>query len=143
MASRYVAPVGFGGTPDYVTPAQADAGLNKVQQNDTWLDKIVDMAKKVIPGAVSTAQAALAQLSYSGSTGNFQSAEETISLTAKFQPIVDQYPEKIGSPLYHAVIINTLSGFVLCKDAAIGLTIATGREEEAVTSFLNSGFYFE
>lgn len=117
--------------------------MQEAQSNDSWLDRIVNAAKKVLPGAVSTAQAALAQLSYSGSTGNFQSAEETISLTAKFQPIVDQYPEKIGSPLYQAVIINTLSGFVLCKDAAIGLTIATGIEEEAVTSFLNSGFYYE
>lgn len=117
--------------------------MQETHNNETWLDRIVNAAKKVIPGAVSTAQAALAQLSYSGSTGNFQSAEETIALTAKFHPIVDQYPEKIGSPLYQAVIINTLSGFVLCRDATIALTIATGHEEEAVTSFLNSGFYFE
>lgn len=115
----------------------------ETQNNESWLDRIVNAAKKVLPGAVSTAQAALAQLSYSGSTGNFQSAEETIALTAKFQPIVDQYPEKIGSPLYRAVVINTLSGFVLCRDAVIGLSIATGREEEAVTSMMNSGFYFE
>lgn len=115
----------------------------ETQNSDSWLDRIVNAAKKVLPGAVSTAQAALAQLSYSGSTGNFQSAEETIALTAKFQPIVDQYPEKIGSPLYRAVVINTLSGFVLCRDAVIGLSIATGREEEAVTSFMNSGFYYE
>lgn len=117
--------------------------MQESQNNDSWLDKIVNAAKKVLPGAVSTAQAALAQLSYSGSTGNFQSAEEPISLTAKFQPIVEQYPEKIGSPLYKAVVINTLSGFVLCRDAVIGLSIATGREEEAVTSLMNSGFYFE
>jgi hypothetical protein len=143
MASRYVAPVGFGGVADYVTAEEANQGLSAIRQGGTWLDRIVDAAKKVIPGAVSTAQAALAQLSYSGSTGNFQSAEETIALTAKFQPIVDQFPDKIGSPLYKAVVINTLSGFVLCKDATIALTIATGHEEEAITSFLNGGFYYE
>lgn len=125
------------GAPELATVMQDS------QNNDSWLDRIVNAAKKVIPGAVSTAQAALAQLSYSGNTGNFQSAEETISLTAKFMPIVDQFPEKIGSPLYKAVVINTLSGFVLCKDATIALTIATGHEEEAITSFLNGGFYYE
>lgn len=133
------------GARDLVNAPELATVMEEAKENagNSLLDRLVSSVKKVIPGAVSTAQAALAQLSYSGSTGNFQSAEETISLTAKFQPIVDQYPEKIGSPLYRAVVINTLSGFVLCRDAVIALPTATGREEDALTSILNSGFYYE
>lgn len=110
---------------------------------DSLLDSIIGAAKKVIPKAVSTAQAAMAQLSYSGSTGNFTSAEETITLVGRFLPLVDQYPEKIGSPLNKAVMLNTLSGFAVCKDAVFSAVTATTTEETAVEQFLNSGFFFE
>lgn len=111
-------------------------------RNSLW-NILQSVAKKVIPGAVSSANAALAQLSYSGSTGNFQSASENITLSAKFQPIVDQYPEKIGCPLYKAAYLNTFSGFVKCEDAVFSATTATSVEEQAVEAFLNGGFFYE
>lgn len=114
-----------------------DAGRNSL-----W-NIIKSTAQKVIPGAVSAAQAAIAQLSYSGTTGNFQSASETIVLSAKFQPIVEQAPDKIGSPLYQKKYINTLSGFVKCEDAVFSTTLATSTEEEAVEAFMNNGFFYE
>ena len=107
------------------------------------LDGIVSSIKPVLPGALSAANAALAQLSYNGSTGNFQSAQEDIVLSGKFQPIVAQYPEKIGSPLYQAAYLNTFSGFVKCQDAVFAATIATNIEEAAVEAFLNGGFFYE
>ena len=117
--------------------------MESAQTGDNAIDRIINSVKKVIPKAVSTAQAALAQLSYSGTTGNFQSAEETITLVGKFLPLVDTYPEKIGSPLYKPKVINSLSGFLLCKDAVFESTIATETEKTAVEAFLNSGMYFE
>lgn len=111
-------------------------------RNSLW-NIVQSVAKKVIPGAVSSANAALAQLSYSGSTGNFQSASEDITLSAKFQPIVDQYPEKIGCPYYKADYLNTFSGFVQCEGAVFSGSIATSIEEEAIEAFLNGGFYYE
>ena len=111
-------------------------------RNSLW-NIIKSVAKTIIPGAVSAANAAIAQLSYSGSTGNFQSASEDITLSVKFQPIVDQYPEKIGSPLYKAVYLNTLSGFAKCEDAVFASTMATSIEEQAVEAFLNGGFFYE
>lgn len=115
----------------------------ELQTGDTWLDKIINSVKTILPRAVSTANAALAQLSYSGSTGNFQSAEENITLTAKFQRIVDQAPEKLGSPLYKYIYLNTISGFAVCQDAVFSSSIATMTEEIAVEQFLNNGFFYE
>lgn len=117
--------------------------MEEAKTGDSAIDRIINSVKKVIPKAVSTAQAAMAQLSYSGSTGNFTSAEETITLVGRFMPLVDQYPEKIGSPLHKAVMLNTLSGFAVCKDAVFSAVTATTTEETAVEQFLNSGFFFE
>lgn len=117
--------------------------MEEAKTGDSAIDRIINSVKKVIPKAVSTAQAAMAQLSYSGSTGNFTSAEETITLVGRFMPLVDQYPEKIGSPLHKAVMLNTLSGFAVCKDAVFSAVTATTTEETAVEQFLNSGFFYE
>lgn len=113
------------------------------ENKPTLLDKIVAAAKSIIPTALSTANAALAQLSYSGSVGNFQSASEVISLTARFHPIVAQSPAKIGSPCYKNAYINTLSGFVKCQNAVFGANGATVTEEQAIESFMNNGFFYE
>ena len=117
--------------------------MEEAKTGDSAIDRIINSVKKVIPKAISTAQAAMAQLSYSGSTGNFTSAEETITLVGRFLPLVDQYPEKSGSPLHKAVMLNTLSGFAVCKDAVFSAVTATTTEETAVEQFLNSGFFYE
>lgn len=151
--SKYV-PVYMGGPEEPGTrPAKtssassggifASIGNAVVDAGRSLISGIVSTVKPILPGAISAANAALAQLSYSGSVGNFQSASENITLNAKFQPIVEQYPEKIGSPLYKAVYLNTLSGFVLCKDAVFSSNTATQIEESAIEVFLNSGFFYE
>lgn len=114
-----------------------------VDAGNALLGKIVGSAQKVLPKAISTAQAAIAQLSYTGSTGNFQTAEENITLVGKFMPLVDTFPEKIGCPLYQTRYINTLSGFVQCRNAVFESTTATETEKAAVEAFMNGGMYFE
>lgn len=113
------------------------------QSGGTWLDKIVDAARVVLPKAVASATAAMAQLSYAGSTGNFLAGEDTISLTAKCYKMVNQAPEKIGSPLMSYEYISTLNGFVQCRNAAFQSTTATVEEELAIEEFMNSGFFYE
>lgn len=110
---------------------------------DSLLDRLVAAAGRVLPKAMNAAKGALAQLSYSGTTGNFQTALEFITLSAKFMQIVPQAPEKIGSPLYQSVMINSLNGFVKTERAVFSSPIATTTEEEAVEAFMNNGFYYE
>ena len=119
------------------------AGKESLAESESWLDRIVNTAREVLPKAVSSAQAALAQLSYSGTTGNFLSTEEPITLSAKFFKTVDQYPEKIGSPLHEAVYINSLSGFVQCRNAVFSSSTATTEEDIAIEAFMNNGFFYE
>ena len=110
-------------------------------KNALW--NIIESVKTALPKAISSAQAAIAQLSYSGTTGNFLSTEENIALTGKFYRMADTYPEKIGCPLCSAVYINTLSGFVKCQNATFSATNATATEETAIETFMNNGFYYE
>ena len=111
-------------------------------QNDLW-DKIVDTAKQIVPKALSSAQAAIAQLSYSGSTGNFLSTDEDITLTGKFFRAAEQTPEKIGSPLYATVRLDTLNGFIKCRNPVFSGMVNTVVEENAIEQFMSDGFYFE
>lgn len=122
---------------DVMEEARASSG------GDSLLDKIVSSVKRVAPAAISAAQGALAQLSYSGSTGNFQSALENVTLAAKFQRIVEQAPSKVGSPLNKSVYINTLNGFVKCEHPVFTATTATSLEEDAVEAFMEKGFFYE
>ena len=117
--------------------------MEEAQSGDNWYQRLVSAAKEVLPKAVSTAQAALAQLSYSGTTGNFLSTEDNIVLTGKFFKTVEQFPEKIGSPLHKAVMINTLNGFCQCRNAVFSSTTATVEEEMAIEAFMNNGFFYE
>lgn len=119
--------------------------LNEYDRNkgNTLLDRIIGAVEKVLPNAVSAAKGALAQLSYSGSTGNFTTAIENITLSAKFQWIVEQAPNLIGSPLNKNVAINTLSGFILCEKPVFQATTATAEEETAIEEFMSRGFFYE
>lgn len=126
----------------YVTYEESLNQYDKGKGN-SLLDRVVGAVEKVLPNAVSAAKGALAQLSYSGSTGNFTTAIENITLSAKFQRIVDQAPNKVGSPLYKNVYINTLSGFVLCEKPVFQSSIATAEEESAIEEFMAKGFFYE
>lgn len=135
-------PMGFT-TSEFLGGTEAVDAVTKSRSGETVLDKLVGAVEKVLPNAVSAAKGALAQLSYSGSTGNFTTAIENITLSAKFQRIVDQAPNKVGSPLYKNVYINTLSGFVLCENPVFQSSIATAEEESAIEEFMSKGFFYE
>lgn len=121
----------------------ADTANDVVDQGRALLGDIVDSTTPVLSSVLSGLEAAFSQFSYTGSTGNFQTALELITLSGKFQPIVDQYPEKIGSPLHKTMMLRDLSGFVLCENAVFSAVGATSIEEQAVEAFMNGGFFYE
>ena len=135
-------PFGFT-TEEFLGGADAVEAVKAARSSYSLLDDLAETAKQIIPKAVSSAQAAMAQLSYSGTTGNFLSTEETITLTGKFYRTVDQFPEKIGSTLHQAVLINSLSGFAQCRNAVFSSSTATTEEELAIEAFMNNGFFYE
>ena len=126
----------FGDFLDDIGSAAVDFGRN-------LLGGIIDGISDVAPPALPTATAALAQLSYRGTTGNFQSAMEPIVLSAKFQKISPMNPESQGSPCYLRDRISTFSGFVVCDNPVFQSSIATSVEESAVEAMMAKGFFYE
>ena len=126
----------FGDVLEDIGSAAVDAGRN-------LLRGIINGINEVTPSALPTATAALAQLSYRGTTGNFQSAMEPIVLSGKFQHISAMNPETQGSPCYLRDYINTFSGFVLCDNPVFQSSIATSVEEGAVEAMMSKGFFYE
>lgn len=131
------------GVKEMLKDTLSNIGNDIVDKGRSLLSSVVSGASDVINAALPTATAALAQLSYSGSVGNFTSAQEDIQLTAKFQLISDMAPEKRGSPCYRNLVINTLSGFVMCENPVFRSTLATSIEESAVEAFMSGGFFYE
>lgn len=107
------------------------------------LGGIVNSINEIAPSAIPTATAALAQLSYMGQVGNFQSAMEYIVLSAKFQHIVDDNATLYGSPYFQKCYLNTLSGFLQCDKPVFAATNATTVEESAIEQFMREGMFYE
>ena len=79
---------------DYV-----DARVEAVQEaGEAALSTVVEAVTPVFSSITSGIEASLSQFTFCGSTGDFLSAMEYITLSAKFQDITPTYPEKIGSP---------------------------------------------
>lgn len=115
---------------------------------EAFSDKMAEIADNatsdILPSIVGAAASAAAQLTYTGTTGDFTSAEEVVMLQAKFIPIVGQDPEDYGSPLMQRVRLDTLSGFILCEHAHIEYILgATISEIQTIESYLVGGFFYE
>lgn len=128
---------------NWIERAISDLGNTIVDGGRQLLKDVIGSVETVIPNALPTAAAALAQLSYRGTTGNFQSAMEYITLSAKFQHISPMNPETQGSPCFMRDYINTFEGFVLCDHPQFASNMATSVEETAVEAFMTGGFYYE
>lgn len=130
---------------DQVFPGGTAAVNNALSSFADKMTEIADNATtSIFPSIVGAAASAAAQLTYTGTTGDFTSAEEVIMLQGKFIPIVGQDPEDYGSPLMQRVRLDTLSGFILCEhphiEYASGATIT---EIETIESYLVGGFFYE
>ena len=56
--------------------------------------------------------------------------------------VVDEDLTEIGRPLCQVKKINTLSGYILCKNAECPID-GTREEQEKINAYLNSGFFYE
>lgn len=77
-----------------------------------------------------------------GSNGSFLSMVDDGVLRGTFARVVTNDTAHLGKPLCTVATINTLSGYVLCKEARVDIA---GYESEKtdIDGFLNSGFYYE
>lgn len=85
---------------------------------------------------------AMPQLSTSGKNGGVGAFMFPPTLNATFYTVVDDDVAHRGKPLMKDVVLNTLSGYILCNDAELECS-CTANELQNIKSYLNGGFYYE
>lgn len=93
-------------------------------------------------GAIGTSESLVGNVRTQGSNGSFLSLEDNHKLVSTFMDVVDEDNTHFGRPLCQRRLINSLSGYVLCKDAAVDMA-RTLQDKQEVESMLNTGFYYE
>lgn len=95
---------------------------------------------KNIGNAVESAMPTISTIGTNGSYSHFSIFRPMLYQT--FYKLVDDDYEHSGRPLCKEVTINTLSGYVECRDGDISLN-ATQEEREKVSDYLVGGFFYE
>ena len=122
---NFVANIKAGGFRETVFPAAANA------------------AKQVYSNITSAALASKATVEITGQQGaNSLFQDQTLTLSGRFLPIANEDFVHRGRPLCAIRTINSMSGYILCKNADINIA-CTEREKEAIKAYMESGFYFE
>ena len=95
-------------------------------------------------GIYNTINAAMPQLSTSGTNGSFIITNSHLQTAFVYQhfTIVDEDIDHKGRPLCETRTLNTLSGYVLCSDGEISVPCLDA-EKDMISEFLTSGFFWE
>ena len=113
------------------------------------LQNILEGAARIIKKAVPTALAACASLQYTGGRASFASYLQPIHLRSKYIVLGQDRHDRIGYPLEHYRVLNTLSGFVQCDNVRIEIPAtatksgATLEEAQLIKQYLEAGCYIE
>lgn len=93
-------------------------------------------------GIISAVSNAMPQVQTQGANGSIVAYLQTPNIVSEFRQIVDEDNVQIGRPLCQTKTISTLSGFIACENADLA-TAGSPIEKDAITSYMNSGFYYE
>lgn len=135
------------GVPMVMT-GQNYSQLNRLRQQQANTDyyKLSNetLSQKKINYELATLQANIPTYSSSNTTtGQDPSVYKyPPALIATFEEVKESNIENVGRPLEESRTINTLSGFVQCSDVHLDFSIPES-EKAALTSLLESGFYYE
>lgn len=106
-------------------------------------EAIASGAKQTASKILSSVMAARATAEVTGQQGSFTLYDtQTLTLSGRFLPVANEDYDHNGRPLCQMRTINTLYGYVLCKDADISIAGCTEREKLAIQSYMEGGFYF-
>lgn len=141
------------GAGEWASGVGADIGSwasGIAQQGASWIagkakdaiGGLISSVNKVMPNMLPTATAALAEVQFRGSQGNFATTLYPIVLKCEFLRTSDPLPERYGYPCNEFRALGGVSGFVLCKDAQVRIS-GTIDEEEVIEAFLNQGAFMD
>lgn len=131
-------------TTDYMGAAVAavDATANTIQSALSL--NIGGVISSAAHGIYNTLNAAMPQMSSSGTNGSFIITNQNLNTTFSYQHfnIVDEDITHKGRPLCQIRTINTLSGYILCADGEFNIS-CLDEERSMISDFLTSGFFWE
>ena len=133
----------FGSSSGNVVSSVASAIQSGIQKGSGQETSLLSTLKEIAGDIGSAALAAAGTCQSMGSTGGFAALTELIFIQWYFQKVMDDDPQHYGYPLCQKKKINTLSGFVLCGNADDFSASCTPAERQAITAFLEAGFYYE
>lgn len=132
------------GRVQQVSNAVGNIGVSVVDSANAIFGKAQGAITDFVNNAMPVALSALGQLSYSGSSGNYQSATEPIVLYAKFFNVSwSEDVNYIGHIAQGRDIINRCPGFNQIDNPRIEIPGLLLTEEEAIETYMRGGFYFE
>lgn len=139
--AQAVAEIGSGSGSFFQNVREKGRNLLTNIKEGNW-QQIASSAKESITNIASSALAARATVEIAGQQGTGSLYyTQTLSLSGRFLPLVDEDITHRGRPLCEVRQLNTLSGFILCADADISIP-CTDRESAAIQSYLEGGFYY-
>lgn len=107
---------------------------------------VASIADKDFTGAISSignaANAALPQLQTFNNNGSVASFSWPVRIIAKFMYPAGDSPARNGKPCCRSLVINTLSGYVLCGNPAFSAA-TTEYENTEIINAMAGGFYYE
>ena len=119
------------------------AGLQRGLDSVGGGASLLSTLKEIAGDIGSAALAAAGTCQSSGSSGGFAALSELLMIQWYFQKIVEQDPTHYGYPLCQTKQIKTLSGFVLCQNSDALSIACTPAERQAISAFMEAGFYYE
>lgn len=130
------------GIKDWAVDIVLQAGRWVASKAKGAVQEYVGTVNQVMPNMLPTATAAMAELSFRGSQGNFATTTYPIVLKAEFLRVADPIPARYGYPTNEFLGLGGLSGFCLVKDAKFSIS-GTVDEEVALEEFFNNGAFLD
>lgn len=95
------------------------------------------------PSAIgNTLDSIMPQVERSGVTGSFLEVGMSPSMIAQHFVVADEDNTEFGRPLCESVVLNTLTGYIKCKDADVDY-YCMAEEKKKILNYLLSGFFME
>lgn len=130
-------------TPDYINAIGSALAL-ATTMDSAWRGDIGDgaLATRSFNAIGSAIDSLMPQVESQGVSGSFLATVMPPQLTAQYFVVTDEDNDEFGRPLCAIRTINTLPGFIKCRDAHVDFSCYKD-EKTRILNYMISGFYWE
>lgn len=130
-------------TPDYINAIGSALSL-ATTMDSAWRGDIGDgaFANRSYGAIGSAIDSLMPQVESQGVSGSFLATVMPPQLTAQFFVVTDEDNTEFGRPLCAIRTINTIPGFIKCRDAHVDFSCYKD-EKTRILNYMTSGFFWE